>query len=87
MPLYTFKSESGEVIEKVVPVGTSHLDMAGEKFSRTSEPPRVSYTGRAVGMPSQVEQVRGGYYKLECEHGTRFRSNFSKQTIKKAWGI
>jgi hypothetical protein len=87
MPLYTFESESGEVIEKVVPVGTSHLEVAGEKFSRKTEPARFAYTGNASGMPSQTEQVKDGYYKLECSHGSRFKSSYSKKTIKKAWGI
>ena len=87
MPLYTFESESGEVVEKVVPMGTSRLAIGGEKYSRKTEPVRFAYTGRAVGVASQTEQVKDGYYKLECEQGSRFKSSFSKKTIKQAWGI
>ena len=89
MPLYTFESESGEVVEKIVPVGISHLDIGGEKFSGQPEPVRFAYTGRAVGSPSQKEQVKDGYHKMECEHGSRFLkdSTFSLKQIKKAWGI
>jgi len=38
-------------------------------------------------MPSQTEQVRRGYYKLETEGGSGFKSSYSKKQIKKAWGI
>jgi len=31
------------------------------------------------------ETVRRGYYDLECRHGSRFPSQFSKNTIKKIW--
>lgn len=87
MPLYTFESASGDVVEKVVPVGTANLDIAGEAYSRSSAPSRFAFMGSASGMPSQEEQVRAGYHKLENEHGTRFKSQFSKKQIKKAWGI
>lgn len=87
MPLYTFESESGDTLEKVVPVGTSHLDVAGERYTRSAAPSRFAFTGVASGMPSQEEQVRAGYHKLENEQGSRFRSQYSKKQIKKAWGI
>tara|TARA_R110000824_G_scaffold29442_2_gene97953 strand:+ start:1946 stop:2209 length:264 start_codon:yes stop_codon:yes gene_type:complete len=87
MPLYTFESESGEVVEKLVPTGTDALLIEGVKFSRTSSPQSFAYTGNAVGMLSQKEQVKDGYYKLECSQGSRFKSSYSKETIKKTWGI
>ena len=87
MPLYTFESESGEVVERLVPMGTEALDISGVKFDRTSSPQSFAYTGNAVGTLSQKEQVKDGYYKLECSQGSRFKSSYSKETIKKAWGI
>ena len=87
MPLYTFESESGDTLEKVVPVGTTRLDIAGKSYVRSGSPSRFAFTGSSSGMPSQEEQVRAGYHKLEREQGSRFKSQFSKKQIKKAWGI
>jgi len=87
MPIYQFKSEGGEVIEEVVPVGTKDIIFDGEKYFRCLEPTGFAFTGNSTGMPSQTEQVRRGYYKLETEGGSGFKSSYSKKQIKKAWGI
>jgi hypothetical protein len=42
-----------------------------------------------VKIPSQAEQVKDGYYKLEQKEGSRFQrqSQFTTKQIKKAWGF
>ena len=87
MPLYLFSSETGEVIEELVPAGTNDIEVDGNKYSRCLEPVGFAMTGVARGLPSQTEQVKQGYYKLECEKGGQFKSAYSKKQIKKAWGI
>jgi hypothetical protein len=37
--------------------------------------------------PNMASQVKAGYYKKECLEGSRFASQYSKKTIKKAWGF
>lgn len=89
MPLYTFEARDGERIEKLVPIGTNKIDVGGKLFKRSSVPDGFAFTGRASGFPSQAEQVKGGYHKLEQEKGSRFldRSIFTTKQIKKAWGF
>lgn len=50
---------------------------------------RVEVTAPAiVGMkpaPSQGERVLAGYHAAECQMGSRFRTRFSPNTIKREW--
>ena len=89
MPLYSFESEGGDVVEQLVPIGTECIDVDGVKYTRQEVPEGFALTGIAVGTPSQAEQVKDGYYKLEQTQGSRFlkKSQFSVKQIKKAWGF
>ena len=89
MPLYSFESEGGDVVEQLVPMGTERVDIDGAEYTRQEVPEGFALTGNAVGIPSQAEQVKDGYYKLEQTQGSRFlkKSQFSVKQIKKAWGF
>ena len=89
MPLYSFESERGDVVEQLVPIGTERIDIDGNEYTRQSAPEGFAVTGIAVGIPSQAEQVKDGYYKLEQKDGSRFlkKSTFTTKQIKKAWGF
>ena len=89
MPIYSFISESGEAIEELVPSGTKHVTRDGVDYARSIGSEGFSLTGQAVGIPSQAEQVKDGYYKLEQKEGSRFlrQSLFSTKQIKRAWGF
>lgn len=89
MPLYSFESEKGNVVEELVPIGTERIDIDGVRYIRQEVPEGFALTGIAVGIPSQAEQVKDGYYKLEQTQGSRFlkKSQFTTKQIKKAWGF
>ena len=89
MPLYSFESEGGDVVEQLVPIGTERIDIDGIRYTRQAAPEGFALTGNAVGIPSQAEQVKDGYYKLEQTQGSRFlkKSQFTTKQIKKAWGF
>ena len=89
MPIYTFESKDGDFIEKLVPIGTKRIVEGGKNYTRSTAPEGFAFTGSAVGIPSQADQVKDGYYKLEQEKGSRFleRSQFTTKQIKKAWGF
>jgi len=88
MPLHTFKSGDGaNSVERLVPRGTESIEIDGVTYLRDNSPQGFAMTGKAVGMPPQKEQVRDGYYKLECDKGSRFldRSPYTAKQIKSAW--
>ena len=89
MPIYTFQNEGGRTLDEIVPVGTQNIDVDGVTYRRVTTPQGFALTGVSAGAPSQAEQVRQGYRRLEEEKGSRFLegSNFSVKQIKKAWGF
>ena len=89
MPLYIFESKDGDFIEKLVPIGTKQTTEGGKTYARSAAPEGFAFTGNAVGIPSQAEQVKDGYHQLEQRHGSRFlrKSQFSTKQIKNAWGF
>ena len=88
MPIYSFLSEKGHLIEKIVPPGTKRLTVEGMDYERCIASEGFSI-GNQVKIPSQAEQVQDGYHKLEQKEGSRFlrKSQFSTKQIKKAWGF
>ena len=88
MPLYSFISEDGKVIEKVVKSGTNRLTVDGTDYERSIANEGFAVSGQ-VRLPSQAEQVRAGYYQQEQKQGSRFlkKSKFTTKQIKKAWGF
>ena len=89
MPLYSFESEGGNIVEQLVPIGTGSIDIDGVKYTRQAVPEGFTLVGAASKPPSQAEQVKDGYYKLEQTQGSRFlkKSQFTTKQIKKAWGF
>lgn len=88
MPRYTYRNPrtgatlelSRSIAERDQPVH----DADGSLMERAA----VELPGLVVGvrgMQTQAERVLGGYYRLECEQGSRFRSGYSKTTIKNTW--
>ena len=45
-----------------------------------------SFSTGSVKEQGMSESVKAGYYKRECEDGSRFKSSYSKKKIKAAWG-
>ena len=89
MPIYSFQSSGGDVVDELVPLGTTEIEVNGKKYTKQEVPEGFALTGIAVGIPSQAEQVKDGYYKLEQTQGSRFlkKSTFTTKQIKKAWGF
>ncbi len=88
MPIYSFISKDGKVIEKVVKSGTDRLTIDGTDYERSIANEGFAVSGQ-VKLPSQAEQVRAGYYQQEQKQGSRFlkKSKFTTKQIKKAWGF
>jgi len=89
MPLYTFENNEGHTIERLVPIGRETVEIGGVEYFKSNAPQGFAMPGRAVGLPPQKDQVKDGYYQLECKEGSRFmkKSLFSTKQIKKAWGF
>tara|TARA_R110002020_G_scaffold83767_4_gene208052 strand:+ start:640 stop:906 length:267 start_codon:yes stop_codon:yes gene_type:complete len=88
MPIYSFTSKDGEVVDEIVPSGTDKLTIDGKEYKRSIANEGFIVSGQ-VKLQSQAEQVKGGYYGLEQKEGSRFlkKSLFTTKQIKKAWGF
>ena len=84
MPIYTFKSNKGETIERLVPAGTQEVFEDGVCYGRTSAPETFALTGGAREQGVK-DKVLKGYYDHECQAGSRWRSGYSKEQVKKVW--
>ena len=62
MPIYSFVSDEGDVIEKVVPRGTDSIDIGGKKYKRSIVNEGFSI-GSLVSIPTPAEQVKGSVIK------------------------
>ena len=89
MPLYDFSDDNGNIIECLAARDATTVDVDGVVYTKTNDPTGFAMPGKAVGIKPQNEQVKEGYYNMECEKGSRFldRSTFSTKQIKKAWGF
>ena len=89
MPLFEFENSEGDIIEQLVPKGREAIEVDGVVYLKTCAPQGFAMTGVAVGLPPQKDQVKDGYYQLECNEGSRFlkKSLFSTKQIKRAWGF
>jgi len=89
MPLYNFENDKGNIVECLVPRGTDTIDVDGVTYIKSNDPTGFAMPGKAVGIKPQEQQVKEGYYGMECKKGSRFldRSTFSTKQIKKAWGF
>ena len=86
MPVYEYKSDTGDVIELERPI--TERDDAPDGYTRLDFPTRISVPNGAYdenGM--NKETIRRGYHKQEEKLGSRWRSMHSVKGIKRAWGI
>lgn len=88
MPRYTYRHPgTGETLELTRSIAERDEPVhAGD--GTQMERVQVESSGAVVGfraMPTQAERVMGGYYRLEQEQGARFRSGYTKNTIKRVW--
>ena len=86
VPIYEYKSETGEVIELEKPI--TERDDAPDGCVRLDIPSSISVPRGALNENGMnTETVRRGYRNQEDKMGSRWRSNHSVKTIKRAWGI
>ena len=86
MPAYEYEiinEETGEVLGGyLAKLPVDQRDRIS--IRRVTVPRSVSISG-AAAAPSQASEVLAGYHKQEQKHGSRFKSEFSADQIKKAW--
>jgi hypothetical protein len=56
------------------------------RLRRRSVPRQVCVRGHARNPQDAAQQVVAGYHKLEQRHGSRFKSRFSADQVKAAYG-
>lgn len=87
MPNYLYTHhETGATREINRPVAERNDNLPDDPlglWKRDIEAPGVVYAFKQ--QPTQAEKTMAGYHRLECEEGSRFRSGFSKDHIKKTW--
>ena len=67
-----------EIVESratVIPKGWKRLMSSG------------SFSTGSVQEETMADKIKKGYYKAECDSGSRFKSQFSVKSIKRAWGF
>lgn len=84
MPLYEFRN--GRTIQEFrVPCGTTEIEFGGRKWERL---PVHRFAMSGIHKESTMAQeVKKAAYNIEQRCGSRFPSMFSKNTIRKVWGI
>lgn len=83
MPIYEFTAPNGDTVEALVSMGTETIERDGVCYSKAHRPQVISVTGR-MKAPSTADLMKDGY-KREEDKG--WRSRYSKNQVKKAWGI
>ena len=86
MPLYTFINGKGETREELVSHNTKSVTRDGEIWFRGAVE-RVGVVGTPREPDDQATSIRKGYYEAECQGGSRFKSSYTKNQIKKIWGF
>lgn len=87
MPAYTFdikNRRTGETLGELT-LNLPIIDRGEIECVRRTVPERLRVTGSAKGVPTQSEAQLAGYYRKEEREGSRFKSEFTKAEIKKAW--
>lgn len=89
MPVYQYEdSRNGSVIELERPV--AKRDKVPSHLKRFSVPQKLTLVG--VGDPSpepgsdHVKNIMKGYYKYEQRLGSRFKSSYTADQVRRAWG-
>ena len=84
MPLYVYRNERGQTVEMVKSVG--NRDDAPDGFKRETAPQSIFVANGAIPPTDMKSNVMKGYYRDECENGSRRKSSYSPRQIKAAWG-
>lgn len=88
MPIYEYVGVTGERMLLRCPVAERNMlvyDTNGRVMQRQEIPSRLAVIGMKPKR-TQGDDVLKGYYRKECEQGSRFKSEFSKKQIKEIWG-
>jgi len=86
MPAYEFdlvNQITGEVIH-TIPV-VLPVDERNALVCKRREIPRSLVVAGSSTGNNQSAEVLNGYYQKELQEGSRFKSSFTKDQIKKAW--
>ena len=86
MPLYIFENGKGGTREELVSSCVKSFKDSGETWNR-SQVQQVALVGTPLKQDDQATTIRKGYYEAECQGGSRFKSSYSKNQIKKIWGF
>lgn len=82
MPAYEYEAPDGTRFIRVCAV--QDRDNHGPGIRRVMSAP-VVITSHAVSDFDMRKNVMKGYRSLEEKHGSRFRSSYTPEQIKKAW--
>ena len=86
MPLYIFENGKGGTREELVNSCIKSFKDDGETWER-AQVQQVAMVGTPLKPDDQAASIRKGYYQAECQGGSRFKSSYSKNQIKKIWGF
>ena len=88
MPIYQYTdTRNGSVVE--LEKSVAERDSVPKHLKRSTVPQRLALVG--VGEPldkplgSNKTNIMKGYYKQEQKLGSRFKSEFSADQVKRAW--
>ena len=88
MPIYQYTdTRNGSVVE--LEKSVAERDSVPKHLKRFTVPPRLALVG--VGEPldnplgSNKTNIMKGYYRQEQKLGSRFKSEFSADQVKRAW--
>lgn len=85
MPIYAYRNEAGDEVERffhTADAAPKYIKVDGVTFNRAEI---TRFAVPCTPEPVQGDAMLRGYYDQECAHGSRFRSRFSAETIKRAW--
>lgn len=81
MPLHEYVTADGRIVEILQGAKATKVPSSWKRIISA-----VSFSTGSVKEQGMSEKVKAGYYKRECEGGSRFASKYSKNQIKTAWG-
>ena len=89
MPVYQYHdTANGGVVELERRV--AERDKVPANLKRFSVPQKLVLVGVGESAPEpgsdHVKNIMRGYYKYECRNGSRFRSSYSPDQVRRAWG-
>jgi len=86
MPLYIFENSKGDTREELVTSCIKSFKDGGETWERAPVQ-QVALVGTPLKPDDQATSIRKGYYQAECRGGSRFKSSYTKNQIRKIWGF